>query len=124
MARIRSKNTSPEIILRCLIHRLGYRFRLHRKDLPGRPDIVFPSRRKIVLAHGCFWHQHPGCPEGRVPNSRREYWGPKLKRNEARDAINQALLQEQGWEVLVIWECELKDMTRLRSRLKRFLGKH
>ena len=84
MARIRSKNTSPEIILRCLIHRLGYRFRLHRKDLPGRPDIVFPSRRKIVLAHGCFWHQHPGCPEGRVPNSRREYWGPKLKRNEAR----------------------------------------
>jgi DNA mismatch endonuclease (patch repair protein) len=123
MARIRSKNTNPEIVLRRLIHGLGYRFRLHRKDLPGKPDIVFPSRRKIILAHGCFWHQHSGCPEGRVPGSRLEYWEPKLKRNQARDATNQGLLKEQGWEVLVVWECELKDVNLLKSRIKKFLGK-
>lgn len=123
MARIRSKDTHPELVLRSLIHGLGYRFRLHRKELPGKPDIVFPGRRKIIFAHGCFWHQHPGCREGRIPGSRLEYWEPKLKRNQTRDAANQASLEEQGWDVLVVWECELTDPKSLTKTLRRFLGK-
>ena len=122
MRRIRSKNTSPELALRRFLHGLGYRFRLHRKDLPGQPDLVFPGRRKVIFVHGCFWHQHPSCREGRIPGSRIEYWEPKLKRNQTRDAATQRLLKEQGWRVLVIWECELTDLKSLRSRLKRFLG--
>jgi DNA mismatch endonuclease, patch repair protein len=121
MARIRSKDTSPEIALRRLIHRLGYRFRLHRRDLPGRPDIVFPARCKIILVHGCFWHQHPGCPEGRVPGSRPDYWVSKLRRNQVRDAANQSLLEERGWEVLVVWECELKHIAAVTKTVKHFL---
>ena len=123
MRRIRSANTNPELVLRRLIHQLGYRFRLHRKDLPGRPDIVFPGRRKVILAHGCFWHQHPGCREGRIPGSRVDYWGPKLDRNQIRDATNQARLEEQGWKVLVIWECELKDTIAVKRTVKKFLGR-
>jgi DNA mismatch endonuclease, patch repair protein len=122
MRRIRSKNTSPELALRRFLHGLGYRFRLHRKDLPGQPDLIFPGRRKVIFVHGCFWHQHPSCREGRIPGSRIEYWEPKLKRNQTRDAATQRLLKEQGWRVLVIWECELTDLKSLRSRLKRFLG--
>jgi DNA mismatch endonuclease (patch repair protein) len=122
MRRIRSKNTGPELVLRRLIHGLGYRFRLHRKDLPGRPDLVFPGRRKVIFAHGCFWHQHAGCREGRIPGTRRDYWTPKLKGNQTRDAANRALLEEQGWKVLVIWECDLKDPKSLSVRVKRFLG--
>lgn len=123
MGRIRSKDTSPEIALRRLVHRLGYRFRLHRKDLPGRPDIVFPARRKIILVHGCFWHQHSGCREGRIPGSRLDYWDAKLKRNQVRDAANRTLLEEQGWKVLVVWECELKDVTTVTQTVRRFLGR-
>ena len=123
MRRIRSQDTNPELALRSLIHRLGYRFRLHRKDLPGRPDIVFPGRRKVIFAHGCFWHQHSGCREGRIPSSRLEYWGPKLSRNKIRDAANQARLEEEGWQVLVVWECELKGGAALTKKLKRFLGR-
>jgi|ERR1035438_844814 DNA mismatch endonuclease (patch repair protein) len=122
MRRIRSKDTSPEIALRRLIHGLGYRFRLHRKDLPGRPDIVFPGRRKVIFAHGCFWHQHPGCREGRVPSSRLDYWAAKLERNQVRDTESRALLEEQGWRVLVVWECELKDVAAVSRTVKRFLG--
>ena|SRR5688572_8590358 len=122
MARIRSKNTAPEVILRSLIHRLGYRFRLHRTDLPGRPDLVFSSRRKIILVHGCFWHQHPGCPEGRIPNSRPEYWVSKLKRNQIRDDTNCAFLKDQGWQILIVWECELKDIAAVTKAVKKFLG--
>jgi DNA mismatch endonuclease (patch repair protein) len=121
MRAIRSKDTSPEVALRSLVHRLGYRFRLHRKDLPGRPDLVFPGRRKVIFAHGCFWHQHPGCREGRIPGSRLDYWEPKLKRNQIRDAANIAQLEAQGWKVLVVWECELKDAASLGRVLKRFL---
>ncbi len=122
MGRIRSKDTSPEVVLRRLIHRLGYRFRLHRRDLPGKPDIVFPSRRKIILMHGCFWHQHPGCREGRIPGSRPEYWVEKLKRNQLRDETNRALLEEQAWKILVVWECELRDEAAVRKAVSKFLG--
>jgi DNA mismatch endonuclease, patch repair protein len=122
MARIRSKDTSPEIVLRKLIHGLGYRFRLHRKDLPGKPDLVFPSRRRVIFVHGCFWHQHPECREGRVPGSRLEYWGPKLRRNQERDAASQAALRGQGWRCLTVWECELKDTAGVLKTVKRFLG--
>jgi DNA mismatch endonuclease (patch repair protein) len=91
--------------------------------MPGKPDIVFPGRRKVILAHGCFWHQHPGCREGRIPGSRLDYWEPKLKRNQIRDAKNQARLKEQGWDVLVVWECELNDLKSLTKMLRGFLGK-
>jgi DNA mismatch endonuclease, patch repair protein len=123
MRRIRSTDTAPELALRRMIHRLGYRFRLHRKDLPGCPDVVFPGRRRVIFAHGCFWHQHAGCREGRIPASRLEYWEPKLRRNQSRDSANQARLEEQGWGVLVVWECELKDTVRLTRTVKRFLGR-
>jgi len=122
MARIRSKDTTPELALRKLIHGLGYRFRLHRRDLPGKPDLVFPSRKKVIFVHGCFWHQHPGCREGRVPGSRLEYWGPKLQRNQQRDALAQASLEEQGWRCLVVWECELKEISAALRRVRKFLG--
>lgn len=123
MARIRSKDTSPELALRRLIHRLGYRFRLHRKDLPGKPDLVFPSRRKVIFVHGCFWHQHPQCREGRVPGSRPEYWGPKLRRNQERDADAQARLQAEGWKYLVVWECDLKNIGAAEQKVRKFLGR-
>ena len=122
MRRIRSKDTSPELMLRRLIHGLGYRFRLHRKDLPGRPDLVFTERRKIIFVHGCFWHQHSDCREGRIPGSRLDYWMPKLKKNQIRDAANRALLKEQGWKVLIIWECELTDISVVKRAVKKFLG--
>jgi DNA mismatch endonuclease, patch repair protein len=123
MRRIRSADTKPELAVRSLIHQLGYRFRLHPKDLPGKPDIVFPGRKKVIFVHGCFWHQHRGCREGRVPSSRTGYWEPKLKRNQARDTENQARLKDQGWDVLVVWECGLKDRKSLSKQLRRFLGK-
>jgi DNA mismatch endonuclease (patch repair protein) len=122
MRRIRSKDTSPELVLRRLVHGLGYRFRLHRKDLPGRPDLVFAKRRKIVFVHGCFWHQHGGCREGRIPSSRLDYWVPKLEKNQIRDAANRALLEEQGWKVLIVWECELTDISVVKRAVKKFLG--
>jgi DNA mismatch endonuclease (patch repair protein) len=123
MARIRSQNTSPELTLRKLIHGLGYRFRLHRNDLPGRPDLVFPSRKKVIFVHGCFWHQHGECREGRVPGSRLEYWGPKLRRNQERDSLAQSSLKQQGWRYLVVWECELKDEAAASHRVTQFLGR-
>jgi DNA mismatch endonuclease (patch repair protein) len=121
MRRIRSTDTNPELTLRRLIHKLGYRFRLHRKDLPGRPDIVFPGLRKVIFVHGCFWHQHSGCREGRIPASRIDYWASKLTRNQSRDAANRTLLEEQGWTVLVVWECELKDVSGVRKSVSQFL---
>ena len=123
MRQIRSENTAPELLLRKILHRLGYRFRLHRKDLPGKPDLVFPSRLKVIFVHGCFWHQHSGCKEGRVPQSRREYWEPKLSRNQKRDAASQMCLEELGWRFLVVWECELKDTAAALRTVKRFLGR-
>jgi DNA mismatch endonuclease (patch repair protein) len=123
MARIRSQNTSPELTLRKLIHGLGYRFRLHRKGLPGKPDLVFPSRKKVIFVHGCFWHQHadPKCLDGRPPKSNLNYWLPKLARNAERDAKARAALNAQGWRVLAVWECETKDAQRLAPKIAEFL---
>jgi DNA mismatch endonuclease, patch repair protein len=107
--------------LRRLVHAMGYRFRLHRKDLPGKPDLVFPGRKKAVFLHGCFWHQHPGCREGRVPGSNTGYWAPKLRRNVERDAQAQASLRAAGWDTLVIWECETENEQKLRKTVNKFL---
>ncbi|ACS38034.1 very short patch repair endonuclease [Methylorubrum extorquens] len=124
MSAIRSKDTKPERSVRRLAHSLGYRFRLHGKDLPGRPDIFFPGRRKAIFVHGCFWHQHPSdeCRPSALPRTRRDYWVPKLERNVARDARNMTDLAAAGWDALVIWECELSDLEAVADRLRRFLG--
>ncbi len=122
MARIRDKGTAPELAVRRMAHKLGYRFRLHKADLPGRPDLVFPKFRKVVLVHGCFWHQHRGCRRSSIPKSRFDYWGPKLARNVARDWEAADALRSAGWEVLVIWECESGDADALALKLKNFLG--
>jgi DNA mismatch endonuclease (patch repair protein) len=122
MRRIRSKNTKPEVLLRSLLHKQGYRFRIHRRDLPGNPDIVFPSRRKAIFVHGCFWHQHPGCREGRLPGTRQEYWRPKLDKNTVRDASSILALRKLGWEVAVVWECELESATTVLHKVQDFLS--
>ena len=122
MARVKSKGTKPEMQVRRLLHRLGYRYRLHRADLPGRPDLVFPARRKVVFVNGCFWHRHDDCPRVRLPATNRDYWVTKLERNHDRDIRNVTLLQEQGWESLTVWECELKDLTAATECLVTFLG--
>lgn len=124
MRRIKSKGMKPELAVRRLVHRLGYRFRLHRADLPGKPDLVFAGRRKAVFVHGCFWHQHPApeCKVAHTPRSNTSYWLPKLARNVARDTEAQDALTRAGWAVLTLWECELKDEAALSSRLQGFLG--
>ena len=122
MRNIRSANTGPEVVVRSMLHRMGYRFRLHVKNLPGKPDIVLPRHGKVVLVHGCFWHQHSQCREGRIPNSRQHYWLPKLTRNIERDLEHKKELGKLGWKILVIWECELKDLTRLKAKLIKFLA--
>jgi DNA mismatch endonuclease, patch repair protein len=124
MSAVKNRNTSPELRVRSLAHRLGYRFRLHGKDLPGRPDLVFRSRRKAVFVHGCFWHQHaaPKCPGGRAPKSNLRYWAPKLAKNVMRDRRNLAALKALKWKALVVWECETRNEVRLAKRLIRFLG--
>lgn len=124
MASIRSKNMKPEMAVRKLAHALGFRFRLHRKDLPGKPDLVFPKYRAVIFVHGCFWHQHdkPGCLDGRPPKSNLDYWGPKLARNAERDALSRAALQDLGWRSLVVWECETKDSEALAAKIADFLG--
>ena len=123
MAAIRSGDTKPEMIVRRLAHGLGFRFRLHRKDLPGKPDLVFVARRRIIFVHGCFWHLHAKatCLDARVPKSNLDYWRPKLERNVRRDKANQRALVRLGWKVLVVWDCETKDVERLRRKLVRFL---
>lgn len=124
MAAIRSKGMKPELIVRSLVHGMGYRYRLHRKGLPGKPDLVFGPKRKVIFVHGCFWHQHndPACKIARKPKSNLGYWSEKLSRNVTRDQRNQANLEGQGWSVLVIWECETKDAEALKAKLRRFLA--
>ncbi len=124
MAAVRAKNTRPEMAVRSLVHRMGYRFRLHRKGLPGRPDLVFPGRRAVIFVHGCFWHRHPdtACRLARMPKSRLEFWHPKLEANRERDVANISRLAEQGWRTLVVWECELRDMVRVAESVRHFLG--
>lgn len=124
MRRIRSKGMKPELVVRSLVHALGYRYRLHRKDLAGKPDLVFSNRRKLIFVHGCFWHGHHDreCVDGRhLPKSNRDYWLPKLARNKERDASNIAVLLSRGWSILLIWECETSNRDRLRRLVRRFL---
>lgn len=123
MAQIRSKNTSPEMAVRRLVHAMGYRFRLHRKDLTGKPDLVFPGRRAVIFVHGCFWHQHSAekCLDGRKPKSNTGYWSAKLDRNVTRDAAAQQSLREAGWSIMTVWECETRNLEKLRGRLDEFL---
>lgn len=121
MRAVRSRDTGPEMVVRRLAHGMGYRYRLYRKDLPGAPDLAFPSRRKAVFIHGCFWHWHD-CPRGdRMPKSNRDYWMRKLSRNRSRDEENRRRLQSMGWDVLTIWECQIGDRDALHARLRAFL---
>lgn len=115
MSRVRSKDTTPERIVRSLLHKMGYRFRLHRQDLPGNPDIVLPRHKKIILVHGCFWHQHIGCPKANRPNSRKEFWDKKLNDNVKRDKWNLRKLEELGWDSHIIWECQTMREVDLMS---------
>lgn len=121
MALVRAKNTKPELLVRRLVHGLRYRYRLHRRDLPGTPDLVFPGRHKIIFVHGCFWHRHADCALARLPKSRSKFWLLKLEGNAKRDARNVRALRRQGWGVMTIWECQLRDKARLATRIGRFL---
>lgn len=121
MRAVKSQDTTPEIIVRRMVHALGKRYRLHRNDLPGKPDLVFPGLRKIIFVHGCFWHGHE-CKRGdRKPKNNAEYWLHKIGRNKERDIEEQKMLSAMGWDVLIIWECELKDRDQLRAKLEKFL---
>jgi DNA mismatch endonuclease, patch repair protein len=122
MRAVKSTDTKPEMKVRRLLHSLGYRYRLHRKDLPGAPDVVFPVRRKIIFIHGCFWHGHDCARGARVPATNRDYWLAKVGRNRARDERTHEALLQAGWEVLIVWECTLKDHAALQKQLTDFLG--
>lgn len=124
MRRIRSEDTSPEMLVRRTVHGLGYRYRLHGQDLPGKPDLVFAGRRKVIFVNGCFWHGHedPGCPIVRLPKSNPDYWLPKLERNKERDVANRAALKKANWDVLTVWECETRDSDTLAKTIRKFLG--
>lgn len=121
MARIRGKNTRPELAVRKLVFAAGYRYRLHVRHLPGSPDLVFHSRKKVIFVHGCFWHRHEGCSSSRIPKSRVDFWTSKLNGNRSRDARNYESLIASGWQVFVVWECELIDLAALEHRLRQFL---
>jgi DNA mismatch endonuclease, patch repair protein len=121
MRAVKSRDTAPEMTVRSLVHKLGYRFRLHRRDLAGTPDLVFPRLRKVIFVHGCFWHGHDCARGSRVPLTNRDYWRTKILRNTARDSEHLAALRGAGWQPAVVWECELRDLARLRRRLARFL---
>jgi DNA mismatch endonuclease, patch repair protein len=120
MRSVKSEDTKPEMKVRRLLHRAGYRYRLHDKSLPGKPDLVFPSRRAVIFIHGCFWHQHPGCKNAERPASNLDYWNQKLDRNIERDALRLSALKSAGWHCLVLWECEVSQPDLL-ERLARFL---
>lgn len=122
MAKVGSKNTLPEQRVRKCAHALGYRFRLHRKSLPGSPDVVFPRLRKVIFVHGCFWHRHLGCPKAGLPKTRVEFWSEKFASNVTRDAANTQALERLGWQVLIVWECETRDALRLVTTVGDFLG--
>lgn len=123
MGLVKGKDTKPEMIVRRLVHGMGFRYRLHDRGLPGRPDLVFPSRRKVVMVHGCFWHRHPdpSCKLARLPKSRTEFWNAKLEGNRQRDEIKAAALTESGWKQMVVWECECRQKEQLENRLRDFL---
>jgi DNA mismatch endonuclease, patch repair protein len=121
MGLVRGKNTKPELLVRRLVHRLGFRYRLHVSKLPGNPDLVFPRRRSVIFVHGCFWHRHRGCPLCRLPKSRLDFWKPKLEGNRKRDSRNQRELRNEGWRFLVVWECQLGNEAKLTNTIVKFL---
>ena len=121
MARVRAKDSRPELTVRKLVFSLGYRYRLHARDLPGCPDLVFRPRRKVIFVHGCFWHRHRDCGLARMPKSRPEFWGPKLEGNRERDDRNRKAIAREGWKELTIWECELRNAEGLKRVVRRFL---
>ena len=121
MSRIRSGDTKPEIVVRSLLHRMGYRFRLHRRDLPGKPDIVLPKHRTVIFVHGCFWHRHRGCKRCTTPSTNQDYWLEKLKGNAERDRKNKRLLKKLGWKVAIVWECETNNLDQLQKKIDRSL---
>jgi|TARA_B100001964_G_scaffold77121_1_gene87346 DNA mismatch endonuclease (patch repair protein) len=122
MSAIRSKNTNPETVVRSLLFALGYRYRLHKKDLPGKPDIILKKHNTVIFVHGCFWHQHKECKRANIPKSNKKYWIPKLERNVERDKINKRELNRLGWNVITIWECETKDSGKITAELKKKLN--
>jgi DNA mismatch endonuclease, patch repair protein len=121
MARVRSKNSRPEVAVRKIVFALGYRYRLHTRALPGCPDLVFRRRGKVIFVHGCFWHRHANCALARLPKSRSDFWTAKLEGNRNRDKRNKRALVREGWKVLTIWECQLRDASHLEARIRRFL---
>ena len=121
MARVRSKNSRPEMLVRKIVYAMGHRYRLHARTLPGCPDLVFRPKRKVIFVHGCFWHRHANCALARMPKSRLPFWTAKLEGNRKRDQRNKRALSREGWKVLTIWECQLRDVVRLESRIRRFL---
>lgn len=120
MKSVGTHSTGPEMVLRKALHRLGYRYRLHPKTLPGRPDLVFPRRKKVIFVHGCFWHGH-SCRWGKLPKSRPEYWSPKIATNCSRDRRTLRKVRAAGWQPLVVWQCEIRDMERVLPRVLKFL---
>lgn len=121
MSRVRDKNTAPEMRVRLVAHALGYRYRLHRADLPGSPDLVFPSRRAVIFVHGCFWHRHEGCRKTTTPKTHTDFWNAKFRANVARDRATSERLLEKGWKELVIWECQTSDLQQIAARIRCFL---
>lgn len=122
MSRVRGKNTAPEMKLRRLIHGMGYRYRLHVSDLPGKPDLVFPSRHAVIFMHGCFWHRHANCKLARLPKSKLDFWEIKLEENRQRDLRYRERLMAMGWRVLIVWECELQNLDHVSRVVREFLG--
>ena len=121
MSRVSGKNTKPEIVVRSLLHKMGYRFRLHRKNLPGKPDIALPKYKKVIFVHGCFWHGHEGCSRSKRPTTNQEFWREKLDKNIERDKEVVNALYHLDWDVLIVWSCEVKNLTTLKNKLQSFL---
>jgi len=122
MSRIRSRDTDPEKKVRSLLHRLGYRFRMYQKDLPGKPDIVLTKYKTVIFVHGCFWHRHKGCSRCTTPSTNQEYWLAKFEKNTAKDKKNRMILRRLGWKCITVWECETKKPEKLTRRLVRLIG--
>ncbi len=122
MKRVRQRHTAPELAVRKLLFADGYRYRIHRRDLPGSPDVVFPGRRKVIFVHGCFWHGHEDCARASLPRNRADYWRHRIAANQERDRRSEAALRRMGWSVCVVWECEVRNSDPLRERLARFLA--
>jgi DNA mismatch endonuclease (patch repair protein) len=122
MSRVKGRDTKPELLVRSIVHRMGYRFRLHGKGLPGKPDLVLPRHRKVIFVHGCFWHGHAGCRRAARPSTNREFWDRKIDGNVERDAANVKALRRAGWKVLVVWQCAMKDRASLEKKLGEFLS--